>query len=133
RAYSIPRMPDAPLILVVEDDSDTRELVIEVLREDGYRVAGAGNGQEALEILAREPRPPALILLDLMMPVMNGWEFLDVMTRVKGMTAVLVLVLSADPARQLAAQRGVVAVIGKPFDLGRLLRLVRAVTKSQMM
>ena len=118
-------------MLVVEDDIDTRELIEEVLREGGYRVIAAIHGRHALELLGKEPQVPSMIILDLMMPVMNGWEFLDARAGTEPLASIPVLVLSADPGRQLAAQRGVVAVIGKPFDLGRLMRLVGAVTKSQ--
>jgi len=61
-------------ILVVDDDSRLRESVILLLRDAGYPAKGAANGREALEIAADEP--PSLILLDLMMPVMDGWQFL---------------------------------------------------------
>lgn len=122
---------DGPLVLVVEDDTDTRDLIAEVLREDGYRVLVAAHGREALGTMLALPMPPSVILLDLMMPVMNGWQFLDERSHDPSLATVPVLVLSADPSRQLAAQQGVVAVIGKPFDLTRLLRMVRAVTKSQ--
>ncbi len=124
-------MAEAPLVMVVEDDSDTRELIADVLRDDGYQVTSAANGQEALDLLDHAAQPPSMILLDLMMPIMNGWEFLAARERSRTYANVPVLVLSADPARQLAAQHGVVAVIGKPFDLGRLLRMVRAVSKAQ--
>jgi CheY-like chemotaxis protein len=121
---------NGPRVLVVEDDLDTRDLICEVLREDGYPVSSAANGIEALEVLDHDARP-SLILLDLMMPVMNGWELLEVRAGRPELASIPVLVLSADPARQLAAEQGVVAIIGKPFDLSRLLRLVRAVTKTQ--
>jgi CheY-like chemotaxis protein len=124
-------MAEDPIVLVVEDDTDTRELIAEVLREDGYCVVGAANGRVALDVLEREPSPPSMILLDLMMPVMSGWEFLDARAASKRLAQVPVLVLSADPARELAAKHRVVAIIGKPFDLIHLLRHVRAVTKSQ--
>jgi CheY-like chemotaxis protein len=124
-------MAEDPVVLVVEDDSDTRELITEVLRDDGYRVVGAANGRIALDVLERGPSPPSMILLDLMMPIMNGWEFLDVRAASKRLAAVPVLVLSADPARKLAARHGVIAIIGKPFDLSHLLRHVRAVARAQ--
>jgi CheY-like chemotaxis protein len=122
---------DGPLVLVVEDDTDTRDLIAEVLREDGYRVVVAAHGRDALIAVHELDVPPSIILLDLMMPVMNGWQFLEERTHDPALATVPVLVLSADPSRQLASQQGVVAVIGKPFDLSRLLRMVRAVTKSQ--
>jgi CheY-like chemotaxis protein len=63
-----------PCILIVEDNADLRDSLAELLQYEGYEVARAANGQEALRYL-RECPPPCLILLDLMMPVMNGWEF----------------------------------------------------------
>jgi CheY-like chemotaxis protein len=118
-------------VMVVEDDAETRELIAEVLRDDGYAVLTAANGAEALASLRAGLPPPTLILLDLMMPVMSGWQFLDERAGDQTLARIPVLVLSADPTRQLASSRGVVAVVGKPFDLPRLLKLVRAVTKAQ--
>lgn len=66
--------PMTQRILVVEDEADLRASVAEVLRLEGYEVETAGNGEEALEKL-EQGEPPGLILLDLMMPVMDGWEF----------------------------------------------------------
>lgn len=66
----------APKILVVDDDESTRNSVREILEDDGYRVETASNGQEAIEKLEGGDLP-ALILLDLMMPVMDGWQFLS--------------------------------------------------------
>jgi CheY-like chemotaxis protein len=117
--------------MVVEDDAETRELIAEVLRDDGYVVQTAANGAEALASLRTGASPPTLILLDLKMPVMSGWQFLDERATDQRLSHIPVLVLSADPTRQLASSRGVVAVVGKPFDLPRLLKLVRAVTKAQ--
>jgi CheY-like chemotaxis protein len=117
--------------MVVEDDAETRELIAEVLRDDGYTVHTAANGAEALASLRAGQATPTLILLDLMMPVMSGWQFLDERATDATLARIPVLVLSADPTRQLASSRGVVAVVGKPFDLPRLLKLVRAVTKAQ--
>lgn len=65
----------APTILVVDDDEPTRNSLREILEDEGYRVETASNGQEAIDKLERD-EPPDLILLDLMMPVMDGWEFL---------------------------------------------------------
>ena len=63
-----------PQILVVEDDPDAREALIDVLEISGYSAEPAGNGREAIDLLRRSSLP-SLIILDLQMPVMNGWEF----------------------------------------------------------
>jgi len=61
-------------VLVVDDDASLREQIVALLREEGYQAIGASNGREALEVAERET--PRLILLDLAMPVMDGWQFL---------------------------------------------------------
>src|SRR5579863_6011707 len=66
--------PMQPYLLVIEDDQDVRDTLCDVLRDDGYEVVSAANGQEALTYLNSHP-PPSMILLDLMMPVMTGSEF----------------------------------------------------------
>jgi CheY-like chemotaxis protein len=63
-------------ILVVDDEAEIRQLISAVLTEEGYTVAQATNGREALAYLRAAPTLPCVILLDLMMPIMNGWEFL---------------------------------------------------------
>src|SRR5258708_36765488 len=63
-------------IVVVDDDADIREGVREMVPQEGYHTMGAANGKEALQLLRSSPTCPQLILLDLMMPVMDGWEFL---------------------------------------------------------
>src|SRR5512137_690369 len=80
-------------ILVVEDDRDMREALVEVLRLEGYEVEAAGNGADGLE-LARRHRPD-VILLDLMMPIMSGWEFRAAQLKDARLAAVPVIVMSA--------------------------------------
>jgi len=84
--------PDA--ILVVEDDDDTREALCILLAGEKYRVLRARNGLEALQILSRIR--PALIIMDLSMPVMNGWQLLRCFHDEKLLPSVPVIVLSAD-------------------------------------
>ncbi len=81
-------------VLVVEDDSDIRELFAEVLSQAGYEVVEAKNGQEALDFLRGHDRP-CLILLDLMMPVLSGPELLEIMAEDERLAAVPVVVISA--------------------------------------
>src|SRR5262249_43354176 len=113
-------------ILVVEDDDAIRGLVSEVLRDDGYQVREAANGVEALETVREAP--PDLIVLDLMMPVMNGWTFLEECRRANSCAEVPVVVTSAahDLARSADRLRtmGVRTCLAKPFYMEGLLALV---------
>ncbi len=112
-------------ILVVEDDAATRDAVALVLEDEGYSVTGVANGQEALLHL-RQTAPPNLILLDLMMPVMNGWEFRKQQTQDPALKSIPVLVISADRAvPQKAAALGARDYLLKPIDLDKLLEAVQ--------
>ena len=84
--------PDA--ILVVEDDDDTREALCHLLEGESYRVLDARNGLEALQVLKRTR--PALLIMDLSMPVMNGWQLLERIRDKKLLPRLPVIVLSAD-------------------------------------
>jgi two-component system, chemotaxis family, chemotaxis protein CheY len=111
-----------PRVLVVDDDPDILATVEHILRVEGYRVLSARNGQEALAVL--DTVQPDLIILDLMMPVMDGWEFSQRL-RNHAAAATPVLVVSADrdihrKASAIAAQ----AYIAKPFDIDDLIRAV---------
>ena len=121
------RAVDAPMILVVDDDPDILDALSEILEGEGYRVRRARNGREALERL--EPVPPQLILLDLMMPVMDGWEFANRL-RAAGLqpaSNVPIIVLSADRnVGSKARELGAVGHLSKPFELGELLQLLDA-------
>jgi CheY-like chemotaxis protein len=116
--------PAVPQILVVEDDSDIREDLAELLRDEGYRVTTAGNGAEALEQL-RSQRTPCLILLDLMMPVMDGWEFRRRMLADERLARVpTVLLTSAADPQDHAVNLNVADVMTKPIRLDRLYATV---------
>ena len=111
-------------ILIVEDDSDLREALSEVLRDEGYTVAMATDGREALDHLKRESRP-SLILLDLTMPVMNGWQFRDEQRRDPDLSEIPVVVLSAsDRLAEKMGPLGVTDYVRKPIELGQLLRMI---------
>jgi CheY-like chemotaxis protein len=109
-------------ILVIEDDDDIRELMLAVLGDEGYTTTGASNGREGLDVLARSGRP-CLILLDLMMPVMSGSEFLARLRSDEALARTPVVIVSAWSGEEedLAPVEGVVP---KPVDLGALLALV---------
>ena len=107
-------------ILVVEDDTDVRESIREVLEDAGYAVATASNGKEGLDRLERTR--PSLILLDLMMPVMSGPELLAILQQRGNDVPVVVVSAYADHAD---ASAGVSGFISKPVRLQKLLDTVR--------
>jgi DNA-binding response OmpR family regulator len=118
-------------IVVVEDDQQLREIIAETLREDGYAVETADNGKAALGLVRRFT--PDLLLIDLMMPYMNGEEFTAHVRKIAGLESVPIIVVSA--ARrgpELGARIGAVEYLSKPFDLfelsERINRLLRPVT-----
>jgi two-component system, chemotaxis family, chemotaxis protein CheY len=111
-------------LLVVDDDRDIREALQDVLESTGYHVHLAGDGREALEAL-HGGCCPDLILLDLMMPRMNGFEFRDVQRHEEPLCRIPVLLASADPALPQAARSlGVAGYLRKPLDLDDLLGTV---------
>jgi CheY-like chemotaxis protein len=111
-------------VLVVDDDPDICIILQDVLEAEGCRVMVAHNGQEALQVL--EHKRPALILLDLMMPVMDGWEFSARLQQLPELQEIPVVVVSADAdaTRRKPAAR-VVAAVPKPFDIGQIAHLVQ--------
>jgi two-component system, chemotaxis family, chemotaxis protein CheY len=113
------------VVLVVDDDPDILEALSEILEAEGFEIRRARNGKEALERL--EPDPPQLILLDLMMPVMDGWEFAQRMRqRPPDVARIPVIVLSADRnVGSKATELGAVGHLAKPFELNDLLEMVR--------
>jgi CheY-like chemotaxis protein len=128
RAHS-PEVPHSDCrILVIDDDEDIREALRDVLTEDGYRVDLAENGREALAFMRRRGRPD-LVLLDLMMPVMNGWEFLHEKSRDDDLNAVPVLVVSANPPASLLEEH-VRGVMRKPVQLEQLRSAVAQVCRA---
>jgi CheY-like chemotaxis protein len=110
-------------ILVVEDDEDLQQLLRLVLEGNGYAVETASNGEEALAFLER--RRPGLILLDMRMPVMNGWEFAAALRERESdqPPPILVVTAAANPGQQ-AAEVGAAGWIAKPFDVRRVVELV---------
>jgi CheY-like chemotaxis protein len=116
---------DSGYILVVDDDAPIREALAEVLEDEGYQVRSAANGREALELLRSGWAPPAVILLDLMMPVMSGWEFRAEQQSDQALASIPIVVLSADrDVRGKAASLQAQAYLAKPVDLADLLDTV---------
>lgn len=115
-------------VLIVEDDRDLREMMGQLLTLEGFSAAAVANGRDALEYLRRGDLPN-LILLDLMMPVMDGWEFRRIQQEDPSLAALPVIVLSAiEPTRM--TDFGTATFLTKPLDFDRLLELVRAYCKD---
>jgi CheY-like chemotaxis protein len=113
-------------VLVVEDDRDVRDFLLRALRVAGCAAVGAAHGREALAWLRAAARPPGLILLDLHMPVMDGWQFLSERRRDPALAAVPVAVLSASgPVAADLAPPDVIGWLPKPMPLDQLFDLVR--------
>lgn len=111
-------------ILVVDDDEDLRELLADVLRDEGYSVQTAKNGLDALSSL-RQSDPPCLILLDLMMPVMNGFQFLEELRRDPALSPLQVAVVTAHGSLGPAEKAALAApILTKPVAIPKLLELV---------
>lgn len=118
-----------PLVLIVDDDERLREYVRVNLEAEGYEVREAGSGPAALDALGE--RSPDLILLDVMMPQVDGWETLRQIQEHTGIGAIPVIMFSGkvdDASATEAASRGAQAFIGKPFDPRSLIES----TKQQL-
>jgi two-component system phosphate regulon response regulator PhoB len=124
----VDEVPSATVVLI-EDDEDIREIVAEVLRAEGYAVFTARDGGEGLELVRRLGGPRvSLILLDFMMPVLDGSQVLSVLKGDAELESIPVVVVSA-AARQAPASgfRGIAAWLSKPVDMHALLAAVRGV------
>lgn len=116
----------APCILVIEDDDDFRDLLVEHLAASGHRVRAAAEGAEGLEILGRASGAVALVLLDLRMPVMDGFEVCRRVERSRDLAVPIVVMTAEHETREMPACRCVVAVLHKPLELDRLDGLIEA-------
>jgi CheY-like chemotaxis protein len=114
-----------PLILVVDDDRDIRDSLIETLEDHGFRAAGAANGAEALDVLRTHPERPSLILLDLMMPVMDGPEFREEQLKNPSWADIPVVVISAYSDVDARARSLAVEYMRKPLAIRPLIDVVR--------
>lgn len=110
-------------ILIVEDDDSIRNTLKIALEFEGYQVEAGGNGKEGLNLLNQMERP-CLVILDMMMPVMDGWGFLEALGQDQRLTSLPVIVVTAFSERTQATGQ-VKEVIKKPVDLNDLLETVK--------
>jgi CheY-like chemotaxis protein len=112
-------------LLVVDDDTDLREALEEVLRDAGHTVLGASNGREALDVLARTRPLPGLVLLDMMMPVLDGLGFAQELHTVPEWRDIPVVIFSASASNAAVAREvGACAYLRKPVDVEVLVETV---------
>ena len=117
---STPTGPQTACVLVVEDEEIARDALCSLLELEGYTTARVQNGQEALDYLRSNP-PPFLILLDLLMPVMDGWRFMTEQSRDQSIAGVPILIMTAASAQR---RIGPHHVLQKPLDPTRLIAMV---------
>jgi CheY-like chemotaxis protein len=113
--------PTPPAVLVIEDDEDVAMTINDVVEERGYRAICVPNGKVALSVLEREL--PALMLVDLFMPVMNGAEFLKVVKRTPNLAAIPRVIMTAANDPMIGIKEDV-TVLYKPVDFDALTRLL---------
>jgi CheY-like chemotaxis protein len=113
------------MVLIVEDEAAIRDVLTEILADEGYRVASVSNGMEALTYLRQHADRPRVILMDLGMPVMTGWEFREQQLRDPELAQIPVVVMSAtiDLECKAAALR-VQDCLDKPIEINALLGIV---------
>lgn len=111
-----------PLILVADDDPEMVSIIDEALSYKGYRVVTARNGKEALDRVADER--PQLILLDMKMPVMDGWAFTKLLREKHGRTIPIVVITAMEDSQLRADELGAEGELGKPFNMQQLFEVV---------
>jgi CheY-like chemotaxis protein len=117
-------------VLVIDDDNDIREVVALILEDAGYTATEADGGHAALALLRSGP-PPDVILLDLMMPDMSGWDLCAELARDPMLAKIPVVVMSGDSRIQAKADTLAAAgYLAKPFDQAQLLSVLEALIRS---
>ena len=114
-------------VLVVDDDPAILATVSEILDFEGYPVETATNGQEALRSLER--RRPSVVLLDMRMPVLDGWGFARALKE-RGISLPVIVMTAAQDARKWAEEIGAAGHVSKPFELPELLAAVERICPS---
>ena len=118
-------------VLVVDDDASIRKMIVAALRREGYVFLEAANGREALDLM-RSDRPD-VVVLDLMMPLVSGWDVLKERLNEPQLSRIPVIIVSANRDAELASaiDKGICAFLPKPFDIGALSALVRSCVRAE--
>jgi two-component system response regulator CpxR len=116
-------------ILLAEDDLDIRDILQELLEEKGYDVVPARTGRQALDFLSMDPRsPPDIVILDLMMPIVTGWQVLEAIQHDPALAKIPVVVLTAASQDR---PTGAAAFLRKPFRLDALLEVIQGLREKK--
>jgi len=115
-------------VLIVDDDVDIVQMMELILKAEGYQVRVAPTGKAGLEEVRREM--PSIILLDMKMPVMDGWEFIRLLRAEHAEVPPVVIVSAAEDARIWAQQVGAAGWLPKPFDIDQLIQCVKKYSKK---
>ena len=119
------RREGEPCVLVVDDESDARDAIVELIEAEGFAAVGAPHGAAALELL-RAGLMPAIILVDLRMPVMDGWGFCDAVRAEERWAEIpIAIVTASDSIERLPERRRDAGLLVKPVNVARLLGIVR--------
>jgi two-component system chemotaxis response regulator CheY len=117
------------VVLIVEDEEPIREIIADVLRERGFDALPAANGAEALRLL--DTVKPDVVVLDLLMPVMHGWAFMESYIQKTAGQPIPIVVVSVNPALPRSFNKlGVRQIVAKPFDIDVLLEAVEQAVDS---
>ncbi len=121
--------PSFPKILIVEDEKEISDCIKEFLESENYQVEAAENGREALDVLSRSSLPN-LILLDMKMPQMNGWQFAEEFKILYGHLVPLLVMTAASQVELRAKEVKADDFIGKPFDFNQLHKKIRKLLEN---
>ena len=113
-------------VLIVDDDQDIRELLCHLLKSRGYHPFAVNNGREALTYLEVDPLPCAIVL-DLMTPIMSGWDFLNRRSQDERLSQVPVIVLSAIGGQNVLRLEGITALLEKPASPESIVKAVQGI------
>jgi len=116
-------------VMIIEDDRDTREMLGRFLELEGFDVRTAANGELALRAL-QEDGQPCVIILDLMMPVMNGWQFREAQQSDPALSHIPVVVVTAAGAREQVPEISADGWLSKPVDFDRLLATIAPLCRT---
>ncbi len=116
-------------VLLVEDDADISEAVEAILREENFNIKCVSNGKEALDFLQSTEKNPSLILLDIMMPIMNGYEFRELQLQDAKISNIPTIILSAAGRQNDIDKLNFQECLKKPLDLETLIEVVKKNSK----